>query len=339
MKKTRSLIGKTLLATLILMLLSVPFWSKALAYNSGGGSLALPASSVYFDPFRVEGTMGDIIKVNLTISGVTELYLFQAGLKWTNTTAVECTGVAEGGFLSNNGADSVLPFAGTIDNVNGKIVPYGWSLTDIGLAKSGSGKLVTFTFHMKADGYSDIHLWEYSPLWTDGITEITTQTIDYSTAVWAGGQHIVKIIGNPMGGGVENGFSDHVVSAISIVKGPDTYHGQFSFTITAPGGANGDQFAFFNVTIPKALMSCPTIDQWWALLDDVEQGGRMVAENATHATVSLEFTYGSNPIAVQIRSIDIVPEFSSVFFATLMILATFAAALFGKTAWSNKRKS
>ena len=33
-----------------------------------------------------------------------------------------------------------------------------------------------------------------------------------------------------------------------------------------------------------------------------------------------------------------VPEFSSVFFATLLVLATFAAALFGKATWSHKRK-
>jgi hypothetical protein len=335
LKKTRSLIGKTLLATLILMLLSVPFLPKALAYSAA----ALPASSVYFDPFRVEGNMGDTITVNLKISGITELYLFQAGLKWTNTTAVECTGVAEGGFLSNDGVDSVLAFPGTIDNTNGVIVPYGWSLLDTLQAKSGDGNLVTFTFHMLADGYSDIHLWEYSPLWTDGITEIATQTIDYFTAVMDGGQYIVEIVGNPMGSGVDNGFSNHVVSMIDITKGPDTYHGEISFAITAPGGANGDPFAFFNVTIPKALMSCPTIDQWWALLDGGEQAGRIVAENSTHATVSLEFAYSSNPIAVQIRSIDIVPEFSSIFFATLLVLATFAAALFGKTAWSHKRKS
>ena len=34
----------------------------------------------------------------------------------------------------------------------------------------------------------------------------------------------------------------------------------------------------------------------------------------------------------------LVPEFSSVLFATLLILATFAAALFGKATWSYKRK-
>jgi hypothetical protein len=291
-------------------------------------------------PFRVEGTAGADVTVNMTIADVTDLYLFQMGLRF-NPNTVNCTGVFEGGFLSNNGADQLLPFSGEIDNTAGIVGTYAWSLLNPAQAKNGGGVLVRFTFHMKTTGYSDVHIRDLLLLHSDGVEMIPIRTIDYFTAVVDSGTFIVRIEGNAQtGAGVPGGYSAHNVTKVDRVIGPDTYHGLLSFNVTG-SDVNLDLFAFFNVTIPKSMMNCTTSGQWFVSLNGVQQGTRTIFENATHTTISLEFTYDDfQPTGtVEILSINIVPEFSAVFLATLLVLATFAAALFGKATWSYKRKS
>jgi len=333
LRKIRSLIGKIVLTTLAVLLLCSPWMMSASAVNIA----QIPAATIYMNPFRIQGNSGDTIIVNATIADVTELFSFQIGARFDPAT-VNCTSVVEGGFLSDNGADFVLPFPGSIDNVNGVVVPYGWTLTVPGDAKTGNGILVRFTFRLKVDGFSDVHIYGYKGIWIDATTQIPTKTIDYHTAVISSVQYIVKIVGNARGSAPagQGGYSLHSVTTIA----EPPYTGQFSFRVI--GFATGDpanNWAYFNATIPKALMWCDTIDQWFVKLNDVQQATRIVSENATHTTISLEFTYAQAVQTVKIQSIYIVPEFSSVFFAILLVLATFAAAIFGKATWSAKRKN
>lgn len=317
--------------TLILLAISAPFMTSTSAFRI----VALPPAAVYMDPFKVDGVAGEYVTVYMKISDITNLFSFQAGLLFNPTTVeIANQNVTEGGFLSNNGADTLLAAPGTVDNVNGIVNPYGWTLTDVLLAKNGNGNLMKFVFHMKVTGYSDIHINAWQPLDQPALNEIPTKTIDYFTA----NAYTVKIVGNPQGtNNGNNGFSDHAFSNINILHNSLTYTGQVGFNITA-SGANGDTFAFFNITVPNGLMSCDSPNDWWVELDGVDQGGRIITSNSTHTTISLEFTYGAALINVEIRSVHAVPEFSAIFFATLLILATFAAALFGKATWSSKRK-
>jgi hypothetical protein len=289
------------------------------------------------DPFRIEGTTGQQIKVNATIKDVTGLFSFSLGASF-DPDMVECLDVSEGGFLSGGNLANVLSFPGSIDNVNGIVTPYGWVLKSPANNRTGTGKLVTFTFQMKTNGYSDVHVHGCEPMYLDGITVIVCKIFDYYTAVVDSGTYIVKIVGNGLSS--EGGYSAHSVSKVSIVIGPYTYLGQLSFDVTALG-ENSEAFAYFNVTIPKSMMWSTPIDSWAVQLDGVLKGTRTISENATHTTISLEFTYNivlPTTQTVKILSTNIVPEFSSMFFAILLVLATFAAALFGKATWSVKRK-
>jgi hypothetical protein len=306
---------------------------------------ALPTTTVFTSPYRIDGTAGDTVTVDLEVSSVTDLFSFQAGLKF-NPAMVNITGadITEGGFLTNNGADTALPFPGTIDNTAGVIAPYGWTLLDPVQAKSGSGTLIHFAFKMKNTGFSDLHIMALKLVYKDGSTIIPTNTRDYFTAVVGGNQYTIKIVGNPTSRGTPySGYSGHTVTQVSKSIGGDTYQGEFNFTVTSYGrrfnSSYTDLFAYFNITIPKSLMSCSAIGQWTLFLDDAVQGSRIATENMTHTTLSLEFAYNTLPQKISILSINIVPEFSTIFLATLLVLATFAAAILGKTTLSAKRKS
>ena len=322
-------------AIMILFAISAPF----LTSTSAVLIQQIPTTSVTMHPFRVEGTAGADVTVNATINSVTSLFAFQLGLLFDPTTA-NCTSVVEGGFLSNNGADnaSIFEIPGKIDNTIGVVIAYGWSLTNATKAKSGNGVLVRFTFHMKTTGHSGVHLNNLILTKSDR-TVIPVKTIDYFTAA---GNYVVKVEGNaqtgdgPTGGG----YQAYSFSTVNEVINTTTYEGLLSFNVTGYT-VNFDTFAYFNVTIPIALMSCTTPDQWLIKLNGVVDGTRTISTlNATHTIVSLAFTYdNSNPTrTVAIISTGAVPESSSVFFATLLVLATFAAALFGKATWSHKRK-
>jgi hypothetical protein len=209
-------------------------------------------------------------------------------------------------------------------------------------AKTGSGILMNFTFHMKTTGYSDLHITNPIMMYQDGSTQIEQNIVDYYTAVVDSGEYVVKIVGNAQSemAYLVGSYSAHNVSKISEVINSILYEGQLKFSVT--GYAVSEySFAYFNVTIPKSMMWCDISSEWVVMLDDVLQGSRIVGGNTTHTTIYSEFTYGAHDTTqvVKILSTSIVPEFSSVFFAILLMLATFAAAIFGKMTWSVKRKS
>lgn len=336
--KTKLLIGKTLLATLILLAVSIPFMTSASAPNIN----AIPTTDVYMSPFRVEGTAGSTVRVDLRVQNVVNLFAFQAGLTF-NPVMVNITaaGISEGGFLSANGADNVLGNKGAVNNTAGTIGPSGWTLTDPLLAKSGGGILIHFDFKMKVTGFSDVHIVSVKLVLDDGSTLIPANTWDYFTAEVGGNQYTVKVVGNPYGRYAPPpppGFSAYNFAVVDKTLAGKVYHGELNFSVTGYG-INDDMFGYFNVTIPKSLMNC-TIDGDWRVDVDNNLQSRTVTDlNATHTVVSLEFTYTGAEQTISIASTNAVPEFSTIFLATLLVLATFGAAILGKSTLKPKRKS
>jgi hypothetical protein len=328
-------------AMLILLVLSIPF---ILQVSAGVIISAIPAASIFLTPNRVQGTAGETVTIHANITNVNQLLTFAIGFYWTNTAAVSCLSVTDGGFLTKGvPPSSVSFFPGDINNSTGQISYYTWAILGSNYNKTGSGTLVNLTFYMKQTGYSDVHVTSLYLANADG-NPIACNTIDYFTAVAAGVQYIVQIRGNPIvqSESIPGGFAAFQVENVSQIIGSVTYKGLLSFSIN--GTALGSNtFAYFNVTIPNKLMNCSNPDNWVVKLNSTLQGARTVSPpNANNSTISLSFAYTSTDHAtwiVQIYSQNTaVPEFSNVFFAVLLVLATFAAALFSITTRSHTRK-
>jgi hypothetical protein len=327
-------------AMLILFVLSIPFMSQVSAPYT---PLAIPAATIFLTPNRVQGTAGDTVTIHANITNVNQLLNFAIGLYWTNTTAVSCLSVTDGGFLTNGVPPaSVFAIGGTIDNSTGQISYYTWTCLGANYNKTGSGTLVNFTFYMKQTGYSDVHVT--SLYLSNALGDaISCNTLDYFTVARAGVQYTVQIRGNPIisSESIPGGFGAFQVMDVSQVIGLITYNGLLTFSINGTA-LFGDTFAYFNVTIPKNLMNCSNPDNWVVQLDSSLQGTRTVSSNADNSTISLSFTYPDTDHATQIVQIFsenvAVPEFSNVFFAVLLVLATFAVALLSLTTRSRTRK-
>jgi hypothetical protein len=101
-------------------------------------------------------TIGETFTVNITISDVTDLYVWQAGMTF-NPSVLECIGIAEGEFLKRAGVPTLWT-PGSIDNTIGKIHYSACSITGPNPGVSGSGQLMSITFRVKGSGTSALHL-------------------------------------------------------------------------------------------------------------------------------------------------------------------------------------
>lgn len=351
--KTESLIKKTLLATLALIAITAPFMSTAKAADI----FQIPPATLSMSPSRIVGNAGDTVRVDLKISNVAALFTFQAGFLFDPAKVnITASAITEGGFLSNNGADPVLRFAGSVNNTSGYVQFFSYTLQGALPGKSGSGTLLHLDFTMKVTGFSDIYIIEQRLIADDAVTLIPCNTIDIVTVVVDSTEHIVQIVGNPYDSGtVDNphsaGFNNFTWAYQLKQIGVIDYHGLMNFTVTSQGVLTGetyDLFAYLNVTIPMTLMSDENMpgptgpENWLFQVDGVTQGSRTVVDNGTHHTLSLQWTYPGPDGGTQkigILSTLAVPEFPMVFLATLLVLATFAAALLGKTTLTARRKS
>jgi hypothetical protein len=132
-----------------ILFLGVPSFSQKnmLSYSqvsAAGAVQANPSAVDWIYPMHVPG---DNFTVSVDVVNVTDLFSFKVGF-YFNQTYLKVIRVVEGGFLSNNSADSLLSLPRTIDNVNGTVTPYGWSLIDTAKAKTGSGHLINATFQL-----------------------------------------------------------------------------------------------------------------------------------------------------------------------------------------------
>jgi PKD repeat protein len=125
----------------------------------GKVTVRAPFTEVAISPSSLTGPPGwiginDTFTVNLTVSGVTDLIYWQAGLSF-NPTVLQCLDFIEGPFLQKGGTTIWQP--GIINNDEGIITPYGCTLT----AKegvSGNGTLAFLTFKVKDIGVSSLIL-------------------------------------------------------------------------------------------------------------------------------------------------------------------------------------
>jgi len=348
LEKTRSLIGKMLVTILILFAFSAPFMSSASALYPAATS-TIPTTTVFLTPSRINGTtVGQTINVTAEITGATDLFAWQVGLIWSNTTVAECTAVTNGSILNPIPSGESYEIPGTTDNTNGIVTAYGWSLF-YPYNINGSGAMVKFTFKIKAIGFSDVHINNMIPVDINS-NVIPCNLIDYFTAVRGGQQYIVRLQGNPMESAGLAGFGAMSVTSPSNKVG---YEGNMTFEIN---GTSDDvsSFAYFNATFPNMLMNCSSPDNWIVELGGVVQSGVLVKTGAQSTTVSLSTTsdssfvyypFSSGKITLMINILSnsaAVPElastFSSALLAIVLMLATLAAALFIVTSRSRKPK-
>jgi len=143
---------------ILLMLSGAIFIPHAFAVVPAAAAVqANPLSVSYQYPTKGPGSTFDAF---VDVVNVTGLFAFQAGFYFDkNYLQVVAGSVKDGGFLTNNGLDGNIPFPGSIDNVNGVVKAYGWTLTNASQAKTGSGHLLNVTFQIKNT------LW---PPYTDG---------------------------------------------------------------------------------------------------------------------------------------------------------------------------
>lgn len=255
---------------------------------------ALPNTTVFLSPPKAFGLEGQNVSVNVNITGVSDLFSFQIGFLFDPSTA-ECVKVEDGGFLSNNGLDTMLSMTGTINNTKGLVTPYGWTLVNTAKAKNGNGILTKFSFHMKTTGYSNIHLYSFIAMNTTELMQIPVRIIDVYTPVREWSECSINIVGNARGQSVngEGGYSAHNITKNPF---PQWKYGQFTFNVTG-FPIDGDSFAFCNVSIPKALMWANVPNGWFMYLNDYFRSPNHMYENATHTSLYFEFSYNaSNPI-------------------------------------------
>jgi PKD repeat protein len=141
-----------------------------------------PSALVYIDQMPTQYQVGDTITLNIMISGVTNLYAWQAGMTF-NATVLKCdetvapsnsakngtTAFTEGSFLQKSGDTLWFPAAVSEDGV----IPYQ-GCTLLGAATqgvSGSGVLAMVKFTVIGEGPLNIHLTDVLLLNPEG-TEI-----------------------------------------------------------------------------------------------------------------------------------------------------------------------
>jgi len=160
----------------------------------------VPADSVESNPLTISYLYpahgpGDAFAFDIDVVHVDGLFSFQVGFRFDHT-AIQIDGVTLGSYLTSGGG-GVLSFPGSIDNVNGIVGAYGWTLQDVNkvppaLGVGQHGQLVHVTAHINAalwppytDGYPggpvsmcDLTTLDMDPcelvlMYKDGVTEIT----------------------------------------------------------------------------------------------------------------------------------------------------------------------
>ena len=134
---------------------------KPIPHTAIDGKVAVcaPFTQVSVSPGSLTGPPGwininDTFTVNLTVSGVTDLVYWQAGMSF-NPTVLQCVDFLEGPFLQTGG--NTIWQLGTIDNEAGLITPFGATLAAYE-GVSGNGTLASMTFKVKDKGISSLIL-------------------------------------------------------------------------------------------------------------------------------------------------------------------------------------
>lgn len=129
------------------------------------GVASASPTSIEVVPISLEHEPGDSFVVNITVSDVTDLYLWMFRLRWNNTV-LRLNSIDEGLFLQDEGDTSGIwlspPTIPEIDGA-GKIDEATCSLLGPVPGVNGSGTIATLNFTCLSMGDSALDFWEEAP--------------------------------------------------------------------------------------------------------------------------------------------------------------------------------
>ena len=237
-------------------------------------------TTVYLNPPTINGTVvGQEFTVNMTIHDALAVQRFGLGLTF-NPDLLNCTSFNQGEFLKSAGSTFWIP--GTINNVAGRVDACACSLLGA-IGASGDGRLAYLTFKVKTPGVSDLHITNLKVFDLNGST-VWANIIDVYTVVLDTTSHKVVTVSNTTGATATyaSGFSGHTFSLLNK---------EISLNVVGPYAG------FANVTIPKALVSVESPDEWKVKVDDISVS-RTLTYNSTHYSVYFTYDLGIHQIKI-----------------------------------------
>jgi len=161
-------------------IICVPFLLITIASLAGlsGVAVASPAS-IEVVPTSFEQEPGDSFVVNITVSDMTDLYLWMFRLAWNNTV-LQLNGIDEGPFLQDEGDTSGIWLSPpTIPEIGaaGKIDEATCSLLGPVPGVNGSGIIATLNFTCLSVGDSALEFWEEAP-YHEPTTDLLDSNLD-----------------------------------------------------------------------------------------------------------------------------------------------------------------
>jgi len=300
-------------------------------------------TTVYIDqPVINATTIGQTITVTVKIKDFIQLWGWQLGVKW-DPTILNCTSVTAGQELSTSVFKVLAPgrftiyIPATINQTGGYIIPAAECLTYPGEGVTGeagvSYDLMKLTFEVKGTGVTNLHLYEVATTYYPPISgtppEGQTIIIDTYTVRTNMGDFTIYILTNSTGL-----YSDIYGHTFSM----DTKELHFIILARSYKIQSAEtSYGFANVTIPKALVTVTSLDEWVVFVNG-EAVAVTPSQNATH--YFLYFTYphrtDGDPTSPYPHEIIIVPEYLNPMLAVL-VLTAFATLLIKKQLYKRQK--
>jgi len=261
---------------------------------------AQASTTVFADPPTIEGkVIGEAVTVNIKVSNVTDLYGWQAGMTF-NPEVLECTGFYEGEFLKRAGVKTWFAkpsYVPDFDNTKGIAYVHFCTLLGAPRGVNGSGQLAYITFNVIGTGISDLHPTDVNLAGAVGhdVWLIPIEVIDVFTVSWGGIDYSVKIISNLTG--IDNPPDPPASGLFYHAFSPEEK--TVTFDVLTPYDN------FYEVTIPKGVLSCGNLSDWTVKVD-----GSPVPFVPTESPTetSLCFTYHNSSHKVEITGTTLVLE-------------------------------
>jgi len=191
-------------------------------------SLVFADATVQVTPSITNVNVGTVFNVNVTISGVSNLYAWEFRVYFLNAI-INCTATTEGSFLSSVGSTVfLLNITNNFNSTYGRVLA-ACTLLGAGKSASGSGVLATLTFNATSNGSSNLDLQETK------LSDINSQSIP-NTAI--GGR--VR---------VGPGGAIHDLTVVNVASQRKTVGKGYPDNITVTVLNSGDFTETFNVTL------------------------------------------------------------------------------------------
>ena len=306
---------------------------------------ASSSATVFVDPPQSifnTATVGTSFVVNVTVANITGLLGAQFTLSW-NATLLTCTKLTEILYHTVTPEDSWSNIWSIKSSINktGGYASYAQTFQDSSLAIEGGyapvnittanyppeGKLAlaSLTFNITAvppTKYYECNLTLSDVIMGDGgvpAVQIPTTSVDGHYIIYGPPETINTTV--TYGG---NSYTVTTVSNASVVQGSMGFtkvsdsNYTLGFNLTGADGSTG----YLNVTIPKALMSINTGDQWTVKVNGT-QVTPTVASDATHWYLYFTTSLSTKPVTI----IGTIPEFTLLIIPLLMIVTLIAVGL------------